>query len=531
MLFQVCFSAISIYLVYYLHPKDYLRRFVFQAEKNHWIYLSLFVTSIYSLFILYGFYRQFPYKVPKEGKSLIELDHSAMMSLINGTNKNRISPFLLNNPMLLNETLNASPLPIAFTACLYQMHSDYIDISFIISFLNTISTVIALNILTASYINFPTIVTFLVLFHSSWGFIHFFRCRDTSIDLLHNIGKGYVTPIYQPFFKFLVCSKSASFAFPMAIYVIAIIATPEFGSGYYMMFLLAGFIASLIPSFAVSFSVFIICLCHVNSILFTFFFSISLVWKYFYSSLSIVPIWREYQYDGVFISQFWSWFDILGPFIISFILFPFMNLKPLLLHRVILTISPLILLSFIRSGGDHFDNALAITATVLPTAIIATVSFLNTIVSSLGKRMRGHITGICILFFIIFVVTGHISCVRQTQNVVDGVTKDAKSMASFIEMHISNSEAILTTPSSMNPVSFLVGHQIFVGDAFGHYQRGEDATQRLIQYNTMNLKQLMEMKKIKFVLFDLRQDNNYPTYENVTELLFRTENWLLLKLI
>lgn len=528
MIFQLLFSAMIVYSIFLIYGKVYMRRLTILVEKNHWLYFSLFVAAVYSFYSVSNFYLDYPNSIPEDGKTFLECEHTAVMSMINGVNKKRKNFWVLSNPMLYNGDLYVSPLPISFTACLYTLHENFVDISFVISFFNTLSTVISLYLLTSTFVNFPFIVTMLFLFHSSWAFYHWFRIRDSNIDLIHNIGKEYVVPMYQPFFKFLVCSKSASYALPMGLFVLSIVAAQEANVAFYLMYFLAGLVAALIPSFTVASSVFIICFCNVNSILFTIIYSVSLVWKYQYTNLALNPIWREYQYDGVFVSQFWSWVDILGPFIVTFLIFPFMKLKPNLLHRVLGSITVMIYLSFVRSGGDHFENALGIATVVLPTAIIAMVSFLNTISANLSNRTRGNLLGFLFGFAVILIACGHVSCTRQLLQKVPGLAPDAKQVATFIMQNTPPDERIFTVKLSMNPATFLLGRESYIGDYTGHYQRGEPAQLFAVQSQTFEWIKIIEALHFKYALFE-RNSPEIGSYSQVMELMLQTDNWVLMK--
>ena len=492
---QVIFSAAAVLLLYVLHKSDFKYRLKINLEAHPWLLLSLVIAGIASIYFSGNFYKYFPHFIPKQARYDVETEHSIIASIIGGCNVKHPKFFSLEDPFLYKSNFKKSPITYSFSACLLKISGSYKDVSILICFFNSLATAYAMFTLSSQFTKFQLVCVLLLLFNGSWGFIKYFRVRDVHADLVHNWGREYNTPFYQIFFKFLISSKDASFSLPIALFAVTLTCSPKRTKGFSGVFAIAGLLAALCPSFMSSIAVFIFAACNYNSFLEVIPFALSLFIKYRNGALKYMPVWKEYQMNGVFFSQIWCWFEAFGPIAFSISLFPFIVREPYLIQRCITVLCSLAFCSFFRNGGYYEDGALAVASTVFPIYIIATVHMFNKCISEIYGNTRGYILGLGAACVALMVGSGLVSCTRSTSQLMVGIPEKAMIVEKWIRSHSSYNSLFYAPNIEMIPITFLTGRRIITGLPGDLWRRGEKYSEIVSKVNTAYgwpaIKQLM----------------------------------------
>lgn len=469
-------AAVVIFLMGYLinlkKKKSGSKLAIEKAPQFH--FLLLFIGAIV-LWINYNYYKGFPFMIPYGATETIEMEHSAMTSILSGVNFQRKHMFTIEDPMLANSTLTVFPVPIFYTAAMCTLDQSYVNIGCIISFLNSISTATVMYFFCTGYTTHPATCTILFLLNGGFAIHFLFSNRSGEIDLVHNVGREYNVPFYQILFEFLITSKTNSFVLPLAIFALSIIQTAKNTSDYYTTFILAGIMAGLVPNPFTLIAILIVGICRTNSFLmFVPFAAFGLLPQLFVIRLHKIPVWREYQMNGIFFSQIISWMEAFGPFFFYIFIFPVVTSDYKYIHRFISTLLALPFLSFFRNGNYIRDNALGAAAVVFPILVVGSMRLFETLRLKLKGRIKGIVTALFVGLFALSLVGGAISINRQCHHYVIGVREHQKTASEWVARHVPLTETIFTPISSFNPASFSAGRRILCGPTDDIWRRGEN---------------------------------------------------------
>jgi hypothetical protein len=528
---QIIFSVAALLLLYIIRRQDFKHRMKINVEKSPWLFLSLTIAGCAAVYFSEKFYRRFPKYIPKQASYELELEHSVIQSLIGGCNAKHPKLYSLEDPFLFNSLLKKSPITYAFSACLVKVSGSFYDASILICFLNTLATVCAFYPLAATFTSYHTTCILILLFNGGWGFIKYFRVHDVHVDLVHDWGREYSTPFYQILFKFLVASKEASFALPIAIFAVSLTTTPKKARRFSKVFLIAGIMSALCPSFMTSAALFILATCNYNSFIEVVPFALTLLIKYRNAAVVYMPLWKEYQMNGVFFSQLKCWFEGFGPVVFAVFLFPFIVRDSFFFHKCLTALCPLAFCSFFRNGGYYEDSALAVAGTVFPIYVVAIVHIYQKYIKEAYGNKRGFILGVGAAIVTIMVASGYMSCKRSTSQLTIGIPESAMIIKKWIRKHSLCNSITLTPFLNVNPVTFLTGRRIVVGSPAGLWRRGEKYSKVLNRVKTtFGWKAVENMMREYGAGYLLSSENVDAIDSNLFTLVESSNEWCLLKL-
>jgi hypothetical protein len=537
MVIQVILSAFIFAALWMYYKNERKQRFKISFNHNPWLLLSMLFAVVYSVIMNYQFFRPFPRFIPHTARPYLEAEHSAMASMFVGINRRRSRFFVLNDPMCAGQVLKMSPIPITYVASMAQLSPNFVDASFIISTLNAMSAAAALYTLASCYTTSPFVCVVFILLNGGWVFFRYLYTSNTEVDLIHDVDRGFNVPFYQIFYNFIISSKTASFAFPMAIYAVTFTIAHRTNAETLQFYLLSGILTALCPSFMTSASLFILSTCNMSSIFFIIPFVFTLIFKWKYANLKYEPIWREYQKNGIFFSQILTWVDAFGPVAIMLIAFIVFHSDLYVMHRAVITLTVVTFLSFFRNGGYYFDNALAAASVVYPIFSALFFRGKDVFVRKCKSKTSGVINALFHFIVLTSIAGGVLSGYRQVIRCVPGVSPQEHPVGSWIVKHVPMNETVFMIQMPMNPISFSSGRNVYSGMPQDIWERGENfrtSTNALRRIDLvggapklmriLNLTYLLEYKEVPLVSKDESLHKQFIVLE-------RNEKYKLMKLI
>ena len=534
--------ALLVFCLLKIISKNQIRNLVFlPTNASPWIYSTLAIICIFAIYFTSKFYSDFPKIIPKIAKYDVELEYSVILSIIQGCNVKHPRIFFLEDPFAPQQKLNACPSPLCFSSCLMYLSGNYADISLLIVFFNTFATVCALYMFTFEHTKYKVAAIFFILFNSSWGFVRYFRAKDPNADLVFDWGRLPYNPFYQIFFKFLISSKTMSFSLPCALFSIILqnskVIKPTFEVA--KLNILSGVLAAICPSFMASASLFIFSCGSIISLIEVLPFAISLLYKMNYSAVHYMPVWKEWQMNGVFFSQIWCWFDAFGPVIIGLYVFPFFIPSFKLLQEYLVVICLLLFNSFFRNGGFYEDSALAVASTVFPFVVLMSSHIIEKCINMISplysQKTRGYLTGFSIVFLVISCYFGIVSINRQINNKIVIFNEQNNIAADMILRHTKPNDIISTQKYNIiNPVPFITGRQILGGNSDELWRRGENfginSQYSLSILYLESIPNFMKHVKSNYLLINTQLPHPQQDFKNLFDVIEQNQSLLLYKL-
>ena len=301
--------ALSFYL--YLWKKYDHNIFDISFEHSASYYLAVFITSIISFIYLGNIYQYFPYSTSKISISFLDDELSFISSVLYGINSKRSHFFTFNDPNKLDTTFNRPVFPLLFVASLASFNYDMKNVLFFIHYLNALSTTVILYYFCVIQNGRGLLFVLIVMLNGGWAFfLHFFFSKNGNYDYIHDAGFRVTFPIYHFFAHHLSLSLSSSVSIPLTI--LSLCYAEDYDKNI-NVHLFGGFLASLIPNFLTSASVFLIAFCNKDNAKGFLPFAFTLIIKYLRSDIIVMPIWREFQNEGYHFSQIFIWFETFGP--------------------------------------------------------------------------------------------------------------------------------------------------------------------------------------------------------------------------
>jgi len=497
------------------------------------LYLCLLLVSFVSLAYLIKLFRDYPEKMPTVGLSLIEYENTMIQSILYGVNAPRKSFLCFSDPFVSNLCITSSSLPYIFQSCLCVLGASFESSSSIIAFFNILSTAMAIYYFSSSYSSRNISISLMFLFNSSWSILIYYFNENGSPEVIHGTGRLKYTPWHQIMAVYLVFSKELSFSIPMTIFAMAI-AQISTKKRIARLYILSGIIGCLIPNFLMSMAFFATSSCYISSAKYVLPFSLLSLIKLKYSPVEFNPIWREYQFQGIYFSEIIVWFDCMGPIFLFLLFIPFYLKDQLLLHRFINGVSAMLFLSLFREGKDTINTSASITAISFPILITA---FIESFERMKNKCSNDYINGVIAFFelFMNFIVVcgGILILLRVSSDMTKGIDNDDSNISLFIKDNVHFNEKILTDSLPMNPVYFLLGRQVFYGSSKNTWKRGSKIYHHADQYyemlNSELYQNVMKRNRLKFVL----QSKKHPLFvknaSNFSE-MYHNKKWVVYRL-
>lgn len=446
----------------------------FFLEPSPWFHFLLIFTAGVTLRYLGKIYRRIPNYIPHIMTGIYDDEISFITSVLYGCNRRRPNPLLFKNPRISNFSYQGYPVPLLYVAGLMSLGASYSDASIVICFMNVMATCFTFYFISKKYINWPVMSTLLYLFSGSWSsyiYLRYVNRSNFNNDLVHRFTPTHCSIWYQPFATFLTMSKSASYSIAMSHCSINWVPT-----------IISPIFAMLIPNSLTSFATFGVLLGLPNMLTKTvpFIFSLLLRLKPFIYNFK--PLYREAEMRGTFFAPLMIWFIALGPMFIVLLFFGWKGIQGKKVNKngddtynvcrerfqihLFASIGPFLLLQFFREGTDTFSNSLAISATVLPIAVILFTDLLRRY-SRWPKddEYRGCAIFIMTAFFAFHLYGGYI-CVSRIVRSVDYnllFSRNDIDLANYVLNKTPADHVFLIYPRKLNPL-ILTGRQIYLGD-------------------------------------------------------------------
>jgi hypothetical protein len=345
-----------------------------------------------------------------------------------------------------------------------------------------------------------------------------------------------LTP-HVPVLAQLAFSLEAGFSIPLVAFALTTAHSLHTRKLVPTFALIAGVCVILTPSAAAVVAFFACALNfdHTSSALFVFLLVLPV--KLFGLSFMLIPIWREYQVRGLFLSQFGALFDSIGiPYVSIFFLW-LLRVDHLLLHRTLSALAPLALICFIRQGNDLRQNDIALTGIVLPVFFVLFVRCLTL----LKEKVRSpvligvfHFAYWAIIVYII--VSGLAWLVKLVTTVEPGLNAKAVEFGKTIASFVPPTAVVMADRRFPNPVSIIAGRQVWYGRADDVWRRGERFAWQSRVYDTAvawnrtadilsryGIEYLVEYRPQPLILRNVTQWRDF-------DLVTANEDWILLRL-
>ncbi|KAK8900366.1 hypothetical protein M9Y10_002693 [Tritrichomonas musculus] len=594
-----------------------------RLERAPSFYFSLAIIGLFMLFYINSSFDNFPDLIPAYDRLIFETEHSFISSIISGINNRRKHFLTFSDPYLINQSYTISALPELYAACLVTLASSYPDVTILISFLSSLSTAAAIFLLSYYYSpESSALIVFLYFFNGGSSIYNFFNGPKNEIphfivenltmslypsfsssnysstiantlDGVHNCGRGE-SPHYSIFGVHLAFSKISGFSIPLGIFALGFLhGNQQPGRRQACNSILSGLFAAFIPSLSTSFTFFIIASNYSQSFMKVMPFAISLLPKIYKSFYIIFPLWREYQMNGIFFSQFVTFSDSIGiPFIFMF-LFPFFFFDYNYFHRILTIITGFLFLCFVREGNDSFANDIALSALFIPSItgnfvrtinslkakIVGRASFTskeenenkNDYFDNIEEKIEGinknlnetenedqnnkeaekeedkisfnvyyQFLGVYNFFYYFLIAYIILSGVLNINTILNlktyGLNHKSIQSGNWVGFYSNPNDIILTDAKGMNPAPIAAGRQVILGRASDLWRRGED-TQKQAELLEKNAKEnnfinYMIKENINFLLeykMNLFALSN-NTYLNYFKVLSENEDWVLFQL-
>lgn len=532
-------------------------------EKLWPFYLSLIIIGS-SLFIFQKqAFSSFPARFPPGFRPCFGADQSLVSSIIKGINYQRKNFFTFSDPYLYNGTFTISSLPSIYTAYLMNLGCSYIDASIIISFLNILAASTGISVLSYFYCPNSLFLAPLLYFFNGGSIItnyftgsknhipdfivenitlslyqqspHFYN----TMDGVHNCGRGEA-PHYSILPMHFAFSKISSFSIPLTLFALAFLHASKNASKVERkrMFLLSGVFAIFIPSLSTSISFFLVASAYIHGYLILLPCALSLIPKFFSSSFRLLPVWTEYQMNGIFFSQIVAFTDSIGiPYIFLFFT-PFVFFKDWqYLFQFISCFISFIVFCFVREGYDTFANDISYCSILIPILTMNFLRILNTIRSFIDKMSRrsflnqfsvrnqneinelegnelissienykkpfnhwSQFLGAYNFFYYLLVfyilLSGVLSMYFMQKDQIYGIDESSRNIADIIDFKVPKDKIIFCAPRGLNPVPLLTGRQVLLGRFADTWRRGENIEKQMNLFEQICLDPIESMKKL-----------------------------------
>jgi hypothetical protein len=341
-------------------------------------------------------------------------------------------------------------------------------ISFLVCFLNTLSTASIIYWYAALLTRFPILVSLVYLFNGGWAALHAFSKPDCRTgDLVHDICFRAFVPMRQILGYFLSFSKTDSYAIPLSIATIAFVPMQR----GWRICTFTGFLAALTPNTAASAAAFAFGSCFSSGFLYFIPFALFLVPRLSSLALRAYPLWREYQMAGAFFAPIVSWWDMLGPLFFGMI--PTYRSQALVwVHRMLAYMAVFLLLELFRFGHDQSDNILAICGVAMP---FLAVNFMEVVSQLWLSRSRSVAKGVAQSLlgavFVVGVAGGALGILSLHRKSV-GISTVAWDAGEWIRRNVEKGEVIIANAEALVPATVVAGRQIFCGEIGALWRRG-----------------------------------------------------------
>jgi hypothetical protein len=471
LILTITLISISLVLRIFLHRPSPWDRF------TPWFLFFLIATSGIALKYLSSIYGGFPSYGPGLMLPILNTESSFINSVLHGCNLHRSDPFLFNNPLLHNQPFHGYPAPLLFTAACISLGGSFTDVSIVIHFLNAIATAYTIFVLSAEFTPWPTVSSLLYLFSGSWAAYLYCRALNRPAignDLVRQFQPSHLSIWYQPFGCLLAMSKSSSFAIALAHF--AIFFRPSWVGSLF---------ASLIPSAATSFAAFGFLAGVPGALKSVLPFSLTLGLRLRPFLYFLRPLFREAEMRGTYFAPFVIWFLALGPvFLVLFFLgwsLPEWKLRSCLFAAA----GPFLILQFVREGIDHFANATAVTAVVLPFAMIYFTELLHRFIHKIEDLEYRGLVRFFATGTIAFLLAGGAICLtRIVRNEVQYMSDGDHEFVKWAMEKIPPDAVFLTKAKPFHPLS-LAGRRQFLGDPQLLWRCGFNISAALDEFDTL----------------------------------------------
>ena len=511
--------------------------FSFRIESNSLLVLMIII-GICMLKYQRMIFLEFPETFPSYCSSIIETEHSFISSILYGVNYHRKDPILFSDPDLVNQTFKISSLPYIYTSYLITLGLDYPSASLIISFMNTLSTVAAVFLISNLYTaDKQYLIILLFLFNGGLSLKNnFYSGKNCEFDNVYNSNRKD-NPIYPLFPFHLAISKFSSFSIPLAIFATALMqSTQKKDNSYYRLHILSGVFAAVIPSLLTSIGFFICASNYSCSFKFIMPFIISLIPKLYGCYLHIFPVWREYQMQGIFFSQIVSFTDAYGIIYLSAFALPFMYKDIFHFHRFLTCLASFLFLCFVRENNDTFGNSIAISALFLPTLTGHFFKMFQYFIQKLkhiNQYFYGCVNALFVINVFLILLSGFYLLTRVIQSRSSGLTYSDVQCSKWINQHINQSEIFLSNFQKLNPGVFFYGKQNYLGSINEHWKRGQTIDKKIlfleefIRFKKIDL--FMNETEIKYLLIDKSAPNIFNYNKDNFLTIKKNSKWIFLK--
>ena len=370
-------------------------------EESIGFYVVLIISGFVGIFFLIDAYDKLPYIGPLQMFPVFDDEMSIVRSVLVGVNRRRQHFFQFSDPLRFNATCERSVAPLMFIAACEVLGSDYKHASIVVNFLNILATAALLYQIAAQCTTHRAVSVLCFLFFGGCASLFYFFVSDNA-DLVHRLSKSRVFPVYQVMYGLLMQSKSFSLSLALATLSLGHLQVSARGR---RKLVFAGFVAALIPEVFVSLTVFAVASCFPACYTTFLPFAIANLLRISNLHVNFVPLWREWQMDGIFFSQIAIWLGSFGPLLLGFA----HSQKYSHTHHIFLAkLATFVVLCFIRDGHDYRHNSLAIQSVWLPQLCISFVKNANKLVSSTRRsKLRGVMIFVC-NFLILFAMSGGI---------------------------------------------------------------------------------------------------------------------------
>lgn len=546
LLISLTILIIALFICLFLWKKYDHSIFSISLEESPSYYFTIFVISTISFVYLGNVYQYFPYSLPKLSIPIIDDEVSFISSFLYGINSKRTQIFTFKDPNKLNATFNRSVLPLIFAASLISFDYKIKDVLFFIHFFNIIATTAILFYYSAIQKGNSILFVFLVMLNGGWAFFyHFFSTNQVNtqnslnnsllLDFIHDVGFRVSLPIYHFFAHHLSFSLSSSVSVPLSILSLCYAEDDEKNINLHLF---GGFLASLIPNFLPSASVFLIAFCNKNSVKGFLPFLLTLLPKYLRSDIIVKPIWREFQNEGYHYSQIFIWFEAFGPMFFSIIYsFRFQNDKKFY-YFYLTRLSAFLLLCVFRDGNETFENSIAINSVFVPFIALAFSEIMCNLIHiyrSQKSKTQGFVFAV-VVFVSITYILGGIFCLKNSieNKKFELINENDERVDSFIKSNIPFNSLIFARPRRLQPASFLSGRQTLIGYPNDMWNKGgNNITKYLLFYklidhhinSTINI-----MNEIgSSYLLSLNNDSSFifstENNDNIIKSIYKNDDW------
>jgi hypothetical protein len=456
-LFQILVGAV---LVFFLFSKfgSHIFDLDFEQAFDYWLLLA--AVSVFSLWFLRRVYLGLPYRSVCAGVSVFETELGFSQSLLTGPNRRRPHFFSFVNPLNFNSSFEGPTAALCFLAACSALGGSYSEVSIVMCFMNILATTAFLYFIAIDFTSHRFSFVLCVLFHGAWAFFLFFFTSNQS-DLIHNIHSSRTVPFAQLFSHFLSLSKSHSASIPLAILSLGF-AEAEDSPANFLVF--GGFLAALIPEFLTSFLVFGVGSCFPDCIWTFLPFMVSLLPKFGNLHVQLVPLWREWQMDGIFFSPVLIWVESFGfAFLALFYAF-FVPQRPHIFHQFVAKFAGFLFACCMRDGQDYSANAVAIQCVFLPQLTLMFVKLCFNIGSRYrSQRLKSALLTVGVFAMGVYVIGGFLSLYRTANSEQTFVDPSAWVI---LENHVRaiDPESVVLCRPMLCRIAAYFGKQIVIGN-------------------------------------------------------------------